>query len=714
MSFLTPLYALAALAIAAPILFHLVRRRPKEKIEFSSHLFLDPAPPRLTRSSRIENWLLLLLRGGAILLVAAAFARPYWDRAGEDKPITLGLRRILLIDTSASMRREGLIELAKEKGNEWIRKSEPGDIVAVYAFHRNLEPLLSLDDAIQLREDQRATLASRSLDLVKLTWFESDLGRSLSTALELSQGLREEDVEDAIVPTELIVLSDFQQGMSLDSLTTIAWPAGCHVRAEILTPKPPQMDNAHATLLTDTGMEESGEPEGVKNELLDKLAIDRSVPARVSNSPSSQTESFQLRWLDIGGKEIPGSNPVSTTVVRGRTQIVRMGSLPETAGTLAISGDQVSFDNHFYFTPRKPAKRLVLCVEPSRASPQESLGFFLEQIPLGNANYEVELFKIAGGSLGGFTRWEEVSLVVASGRTNTEDLQQLKAFVERGGLLLWVWDSPATGEGSSQYETLYRDLFEEELGVVSEGRIKDYSMWQQIQFSSPLFHQMADPRFSDFTKVRFWHHRKLDLAKKEDWRVLASFDNRSPAILEREFSKGRLMIFTAGWQPEESQLALSSKFVPIVLNLVTMALPKVEHATTFVAGDSIRVPAGGSLRRLPSREAIQESVSNETLIELAEPGHYLVETSEGEGVTIAVNVAIGESNVSVMDQQRLIQASVPILEEDVEKRELAMHRQLRGIELEATQGTWRWLLLLVLAIVGLESILTVKRPVANL
>ncbi|MFN9851219.1 MAG: BatA domain-containing protein, partial [Planctomycetota bacterium] len=80
MSFLTPLYALAALAVAVPILLHLVRREPKNRLEFSSLLFLPESPPRLTRNSRIEHWLLLLLRSLVLLMIAFAFARPYWNQ----------------------------------------------------------------------------------------------------------------------------------------------------------------------------------------------------------------------------------------------------------------------------------------------------------------------------------------------------------------------------------------------------------------------------------------------------------------------------------------------------------------------------------------------------------------------------------------------------------------------------------------------------------
>src|SRR5690606_23965635 len=40
MSFLTPLYILGALAVAAPIVFHLIRRTPKGEVPFSSLMFL--------------------------------------------------------------------------------------------------------------------------------------------------------------------------------------------------------------------------------------------------------------------------------------------------------------------------------------------------------------------------------------------------------------------------------------------------------------------------------------------------------------------------------------------------------------------------------------------------------------------------------------------------------------------------------------------------
>ena len=81
MSFLTPLYILGMAAIAAPIVFHLIRRTPKGVVPFSTLMFVTATPPRLTRRSRVDQLLLLLLRALVVLLLALAFARPFWRQA---------------------------------------------------------------------------------------------------------------------------------------------------------------------------------------------------------------------------------------------------------------------------------------------------------------------------------------------------------------------------------------------------------------------------------------------------------------------------------------------------------------------------------------------------------------------------------------------------------------------------------------------------------
>ena len=120
MSFLTPLYILGALAVVGPLVFHLIRRTPKGEVPFSSLMFLTPTPPRLTRRSRLDNILLLLLRAAALCLLAAAFARPFWRQAAQlDFGDSERRRTVILIDTSASMRRADLWTKAERLRPRW-------------------------------------------------------------------------------------------------------------------------------------------------------------------------------------------------------------------------------------------------------------------------------------------------------------------------------------------------------------------------------------------------------------------------------------------------------------------------------------------------------------------------------------------------------------------------------------------------------------------
>ena len=73
--------AFGALAVAAPILFHLIRQTSKERTEFSSLMFLEPGEPRRVLAKKVQYLLLLALRIGVLVLrhdAAALAAADMW------------------------------------------------------------------------------------------------------------------------------------------------------------------------------------------------------------------------------------------------------------------------------------------------------------------------------------------------------------------------------------------------------------------------------------------------------------------------------------------------------------------------------------------------------------------------------------------------------------------------------------------------------------
>src|SRR5436190_20770480 len=153
-------------------------------------------------------------------------------------------------------------------------------------------------------------------------------------------------------------------------------------------------------------------------------------------------------------------------------------------------------------------------------------------------------------------------LVVVSQPATAELLRELGSFVERGGTLLCV---PADREAARSLLSYFDDV---ELSADTNRAGSEYLLLGEIDFAHPLFAPFAGPRYGDFTKIHFWTHRHGVLKTPGTTSVGARFDHGDPALLVRALGKGRVYGLTSGWQPDESQFALSSKFVPFIAALL--------------------------------------------------------------------------------------------------------------------------------------------------
>lgn len=76
MSFLAPWFLALAAAAAVPMLLHLLRRRIGTRVEFPAARYLARAEREHSRTLRLRNLLLMVVRVAAVLLIALAAARP--------------------------------------------------------------------------------------------------------------------------------------------------------------------------------------------------------------------------------------------------------------------------------------------------------------------------------------------------------------------------------------------------------------------------------------------------------------------------------------------------------------------------------------------------------------------------------------------------------------------------------------------------------------
>jgi len=721
---LSPLFALAALAIAGPILLHLVRRRPKETLPFSSLMFLEDSPPKWTQQSRIEQWLLLALRVSVIALLALAFTRPYWASAAKlTGGSELGIRRIVLLDQSASMRRAGIWDAANARVSELLANSNPADVVAVYSFDQKLHPLLSLATASETSIANRKRTVLEAIRKAAPGWGEGNLGGAISECAELLQRERSEVDGGANGAGEIVVISDFVIGTPIEELSGREWPETISLRLERVLPS--HMGNAHFESRAD---ENASNPSGWR--------------VRVTNEPGSKHERFQLHWIGERGNRI---EPIALdcTVPAGQVMTYQV-PLPSTQiRGLELSGDECEFDNRRFVVPSQGRSVRVLCLENTKGGPETSLLHFLERVPFGNSEDSIEIVRVNTGDDWSVTAQPSDTWIVCATDFSEKDCERLIDFMNVGGHVLWVLDEPIVDRRPSPTEAAipvaadagfsnrvvlseiarrFEKLTGSTLKSLSEAKIEQYGLLGRIDFKHPVFAPLVDPKFNDFSKVRFWRHRKIELASLEGWVIPAWFDSGAPAILQRRFGHGELTILAAGWQPVESQFALSSKFVPIISQLFSSATVREAVSIDWIAGKSYTLPESAVVEPLLEASPLDSVESNDPrsrsstglsggrLEWIVSPGVWKLGDSDGSRRDVAANIASAESHTELMDFEELSRYGATVREKPQSREdELQKERLLVAAELESRQSLWWWLLLFVLVIAGGESLLCIRK-----
>jgi hypothetical protein len=129
MNFLYPAFLIGAVLVAIPIVLHLLRRDVAPPVPFTAVRLLRASPIERSRRRRLRDVLLLAARVTAILLLAGAFARPYFAADGAS-----GALAIVAVDRSFSMGAPGTFARALDLARAAIDEAGSGARVAVIAF----------------------------------------------------------------------------------------------------------------------------------------------------------------------------------------------------------------------------------------------------------------------------------------------------------------------------------------------------------------------------------------------------------------------------------------------------------------------------------------------------------------------------------------------------------------------------------------------------
>ncbi|MHC4507431.1 MAG: BatA domain-containing protein [Planctomycetota bacterium] len=724
MSFLYPLFLAGIAAIGLPILAHMIHSKTRKRVTFSSLMFVPITLPRFRNRSRIEHLLLLILRCAVFCLLALAFSRPFFPQPVGQNRIRPARRIVVLIDTSASMRRAGVWAQAVSEAQSLSEDAGLADRLCVMSFDQDTHTVIGFEHWQELEPAQRVVVTAEQISQLSPSWASTNLGHALVAAAE---AIEDDEVNDsqpqALAIHQVVLISDLQQGGNLEALRTYEWPKETElviksIRCEGAT-------NAAIQLVVDRGR-------------LGSPADDGRPGVRITNSSDATAERFQLSWAGEASPDV-SSQAMNVYVPPHHSTVVRAPARAEktTAGKLILTGDDHDFDNTLYVAPSWQQQINVLYIGNDEPNDPGEMLYYLRRAFGAAGTLKPRVVSHPPSQRLAAIDTERTHLIIVGEAISGENLVSLRRYLESGRTLLLVAGS--AGAVTTMAELTGIDNLESEQADVDQ-----YSMLGRIEFKHPLMAAFSEPRFGDFTRIYFWKYRRINVAGCPHAQVLAWFDNGDPAWLEIPVGKGSLLVWTCGWRPSDSDLALSSKFVPLLYSILEYGVrgdapdgirPDFvglsEQRYHYFVGDAVPVPhqmtpGSASLKiRKPDDSLIALDAKQQSFTQTDLPGIYTVESlqplSGGDAQTLppvrndttdaintgrlfAVNLPPKESRTAPMPIEDLEQLGVSLEGSSgvaVERPERT-RRQSSLVAMEDQQKIWRWVLIAALVVLLIE------------
>ena len=312
MGFLVPAFLVGMAAIAIPVIVHLLNKERKEVIRFPSLMFLERIPYRAIRKQTIRHPLLLALRALALLLLVAAFARPFFDRDKKLSDLGAGgTETVVLLDRSYSMGYGDRWDRAAAAVREAAGQMQPGDRVSLIAF------------------DERAVMLAHSIaegpalgpvmDTLKPGSRSTRLGPALAAAREVFTG-------SSLPRKTLLLVSDLQRS---------AWDGGSEGRI-------PANVETRIVSLADTG---------ISNAMIARVDVDHAERGdQVLGTVVAQVRNQERRPV----------NRTATLEVQGRAVESKPVTLPP-LGVATVRFTPMRWHRTTFFTRHSPADSRCPC-----------------------------------------------------------------------------------------------------------------------------------------------------------------------------------------------------------------------------------------------------------------------------------------------------------------------------------------------------------------
>jgi uncharacterized membrane protein len=713
LSFFSPLFLIGLTGASIPIIIHLLNRERARRVLFSSLRFIKNAHQANVKRHKLKQLILLLMRTLMLTILALAFARPFF--AQNPQVVEKGGRRnvVIILDNSYSMGYDDIFSRAKEEAMKLISNLNPQDTAAL---------IFSSDTALVARElsSEHDEIKMALNANAKLTYNPTNYVNAIQAANEV---LKFANVGEKVV----YLISDLQKVGFQNFIETDKLSPGVNVDLSI------NLNDGNPANLAITGI---NTPEIVLNE---KNPI--RIIARVANFSDKSVENVSVKLIidgvQMGEQKVDIlANDIADAIFELRftnekTAIHEViAERSEHTGYVELPGDKLPIDDKRYFTLQTLKSIQVFCLdgEPGRrsdAQPPAPLlplnkggwgvvgdeSFFLAHaLNPKNQVASIQANKSTRLPMGDEIKNYDVIILMNVSALSSNDVQRLRDFVKAGGgLIVALGDNvvPATYTNifnGSEEALLPCNLVE---AVGDENNHEQFNVIAVVKYEHPIFAPFKNPNHGDFGTARFY--KRFRVATLTSANELLKYDDGIPALVEKQYGRGRVLLFTSTFDAEWTDFPQRGVFLPFIHEMVKyltlrMSEEKKDYLVNapvqlsgfdFTPGTTVAIlnPSGEEYRTTINEEgsAFYESTN--------EPGIYSVHI-EGQKRYFAVNVDTLESDLRASDPEEV--KSILVNREKSEQESLSTAETIAAYhqEVEKNQQIWWYLMaaLLVLAI----------------
>jgi hypothetical protein len=537
LSFLYPAFLIAAVAVAIPVVLHLLRRRTELVVEFPAVRLLQKAPSEQKRRRRLRELILLALRMLALALLALAFARPYFVDAASVVPAPV---TIVALDTSLSLSAPTQFDRAREAAREAIQNAPATHTVALLTFNDSARLV------VPPTSDRGGVLSALAGTTPSAggTRFRTALAQA-SEAITSGQGT-------------IVVVTDLQQA-GWEASDEGGVPDGITVTvAEI--PSPPG------------------------NIAVTAVRRDRDAVIAAIHNFGSQAIRAPVT-LRVGGKDV--ANQIAEIGPEAAADVRFTASLPLTGSAEIRVDDRVGYqgDNVRYLALDPPAA-VPIFVVTAQAPGSSAAGLYIERaLNVADNGHAFAVRTVDGRAFSTLPHAEfaNAGALILLGTTTLDRTgrERIATFIREGGRVLLTL-------GPDIDLATLADTVGTRVGVEPEPTQPDGRTVTIVAVDTrhPIFRPFLSPSgaLGDVHIERF--RRLNDEASRA---VLARFSGAGDALVEQNVGRGRLLIFASDLDNAWNRFPLNAAFVPWAVETARYLVQGREPRQSFALPD---VPHG--------------------------------------------------------------------------------------------------------------------------